>query len=288
MKKILLFLWIALALKVSAQSKSFDYCYSGKGNFVYSVADQKAYPILSGVSATDLCISPDGMKVAYTTNTKDGRQIGVIDLNSKHKTTLNTQSNNCYGPVWSPDGKYIAYNVFNDQTSKWSIAIIGTAPGSLPQVLTGKLTECYMPAWTSDSRNVVVQDMNAVYRFDLPGNIVATINIPAPPKTFGASSSDRFIFTADNKKMVFTLEADEPGFNDGPPDAVFVYDMDSRTTLRLSPKGYWAEGVWLNGGRVLFTGGTVKSKAENIYTVGLDGKNLKILFRNARGISAKN
>ncbi|MBS1527751.1 MAG: PD40 domain-containing protein [Bacteroidetes bacterium] len=289
MRIVITFLFCLFMLNGFCQNKSYDYCYSGnKGIYVYSIADQKAYPILRGVSATDLCISPDGMKVAYTVNSKDGRNIGVIDLNSKQKTVLHTQSNNCYGPVWSPDGNYIAYNVFNDQTSKWSIAVIGTAPGSAPQVLTGKLSECYMPAWTTDSKNVVVQDMSAVYVFDLYGNITTTISIPEIPKTFGASSSDRFIFTSDGRKIVFTLESDEPGFENGPPSAVFVYDVASKAATRLLPKGYYANNIWLKGDVVLISGGNIKAKSENIYAVGLDGKNLKILFHNANGISAKN
>jgi TolB protein len=290
MRKVLLLALVVLMSNVYGQSKSYDYCYSGgKGVYVYSIADKSVYPILSGINATDLCIAPDGMKVAYTLNLKDGgRNIAVIDLNTNQKTILNAQSNNCFGPMWSPDGKYIAYNVFDNGKSNWSVAIIGTAPGSVPQVLTAQLTQCFAPTWTSDSKSVVVQDMSTVYRFDLSGNISATFNIADMTKIASPSSSDRFLFTGDGNKIVFSGDVDEPGFSDGPPAAVFIYDIASKTTLRILPKGYYADGIWLKGDQVLISGGNIKAKSENIYAVDLDGKNLKILFPKASGISAKN
>ena len=178
MRKILLLFLIVCVSKVYGQSKSYDYCYSNaKGTCVYSVADKREMEVVRGVS--DPCLSPDGTKLAYTANTKDGgRIIKVIDINTKVKTILNTQSNNCYGAVWSPDGKYIAYNVFDAAKSKWSIAVIDAANTMPPNVLTEQLEQSYMPTWLADSKSVVVQNMDNVFVFDLSGNITATYQIP--------------------------------------------------------------------------------------------------------------
>jgi len=250
--------------------------------------------VVRGVS--DPCLSPDGTKLAYTANTKDGgRILKVIDINTKVKIILNTNSNNCYGAVWSPDGKYIAYNVFDAAKSKWSIAVIDAANTMQPNVLTGQLEQSYMPTWLADSKSVVVQNMDNVFVFDLSGNISATYKIsdiargaPGLDNNTGPSSADRFVFTADGSKIVFSSEVDEPGGQDGPPNGVFVYDVSSRSTLRLSPKGYFAGGVFIKGNKVLFTGSKLKSTVSNVYTVDLDGKNFKILFPGCADISAKN
>jgi TolB protein len=292
-KTLLLFLMIYVS-NVYGQGKSYDYCYTnGKGICVYSIADKMEHLIVK--KGSDPCISPDGTKVAYTTYSTTGdRTIAVIDLNTKQKTILNTNSNNCYGPIWSPDGQYIAYNVFDAQKSNWSVAVIDAANTSF-KVLTGQLEQCYMPSWLADSKSVVVQNMDTVFVFDLAGNEVTTYKVsdmgrgvPVLEKDAEPSSSDRFVFTKDNKKVVFSSEANEPGGSDGPPTVVFVYDTDSKLAIRLSPKGYFAGGVCVKGNHVLFTASKLKSNVQNVYTVDLDGKNFKVLFANCADISAKN
>ena len=113
MKPILLLLLLICTSQIYGQGKSYDYCYQNKKSIcVYSIADKQEQVIVKE-GGTDPCISPDGKKVAYTINSKgDTRTVGIIDLNSKQKITLKTNSRNCFGPVWSPDGKYIAYSVF--------------------------------------------------------------------------------------------------------------------------------------------------------------------------------
>lgn len=276
------------------QTKSYDYCYSNtKGICVYSVADKKELLIVSSNKGTDPCISPDGTKLAYTVNYPNGdRNIAIIDLTTKQKTVLNTESRNCYGPVWSPDGQYVAYNVFNPQKSNWLVAVIDAANTSY-KVLTAQLEQSYMPSWLADSKSVVVQNMDTVFIFDLQGNIITTYKIAdmgngvAVLKDSGPSSSDRFIFTSDNRKVVFSSEVNEPGGSDGPPTSVFVYNTESKSALRLCPKGYFAGGVFIKGNKVLFTASKLKSTVQNVYTVDLDGKNFRLLFPNCADISAR-
>lgn len=202
MKNILLLLLIISTSIAYSQPKAYDYCYTNsKGTCVYSVADKKEIVVVRGVS--DPCLSPDGTKLAYTYNTQDGgRGIKVIDINTKKKTILNTKSDNCYGPVWSPDGKMIAYNVFDTQKSNWDIAVIDTGNTGF-KVITHKLQQCYAPAWSYNNKSIMVQDLDNVYVFDLSGNIINTYAVSAMTKTLGPSSSDRFIPSDDGKKIVF-------------------------------------------------------------------------------------
>src|ERR1700748_1967166 len=125
MKNTLLLFLIISALQANAQSKSYDYAYlNKKGICVYSLADKKEYPVVASQGDSP-SLSPDGRKITYTATNKAGnRFIAVRDLNTKKKTILNTTSNNGYGPVWSPNGRFIAYNVFNAQKSEWAIAVI--------------------------------------------------------------------------------------------------------------------------------------------------------------------
>src|SRR5580704_10554065 len=61
------------------------------------------------IRGADRCISPDGQKVAFTISPAGGkelvRQIAVLELsNGSTKVFKETPGNNCFGPVWSPDG----------------------------------------------------------------------------------------------------------------------------------------------------------------------------------------
>jgi Tol biopolymer transport system component len=294
MKNILLLFIMAGATAVYSQSKSYDYAYTNKkGICVYSVADKmEAFVIKDG---TDPCISSDGKKLAYTVNAKDGtRFIRVIDLNTKAKTTLNTNNNNCYGAIWSPDGKWIAYNVEID--NKWTIAVIDVN-NTGPKVLGGKINDCYSPVWLTNSKGIVVQNMAKVFVLDLSGNIIISYNLkdleggmPELKDGVGESSSDKFIITNDNKKIVFSCEVNDPSIasKDGPPSAVFIYDIDNKKTSRLSPKGYVAGEVIIKGNNVLFAASKGNSPISNIYSVDMYGRNFKLLFPGCVDISAKN
>ena len=139
---------IICASQLFAQPKSYDYAYiNQRGICVYSNADKKEYFILK--DGADPCISPDGTKLAYTVNLKNGnRAIAVIDLNTKAKISLITHNDNCYGPKWSPDGKWIAYNAFLG--SKWSIAVIG-ANNTGARLLGKNAEDVYSPEWLANS-----------------------------------------------------------------------------------------------------------------------------------------
>jgi len=294
MKNLLLLILIIVSPIVYGQSKSFDYAYMNKkGICVYSIAEKKEYPI--GKGGQNPCISPDGKKLAYTDfDKKGGRFISIIDLNTKKVIILNTNSNNCYGPVWSPNGEFIAYNIFDTQKTNWSVAITDFY-NSTPKFLTRQLGVCYMPSWSYDSKNLIVQNINNVLVLNLLGNIIKTYDvskmedgISALMKDVGPASSDRFILTSDNKKIVFTSEVNQPNGDGGPPTSIFIYDIESKSTTRLSPKGYFAQDIIIKGDKVLITASKIKSNIGGIYSVDMDGKNFKMLFPNCFAITAKN
>jgi TolB protein len=291
MKNILLLLFMTSASAVYSQSKSYDYAYSNKkGICVYSAADKKEYLVVK--NGADPYISPDGTKLAYTVNGKDSQRfIKIIDLTTKAITTLNTQNDNCYGAVWSPDGKFIVYNA--DINNKWSIEVIGSNNDE-PKVLSGKINDSYSPEWLANSKSIAVQDMAKIFVLDLSGNVMTVYDmkdlqggLPELKDGVGSSSFDQFVITDNNAKIVFSSETDEPGEN-GPPSAIFIYDIASKKTLRLSPKGYDAGHIIIKDNIVLFTASKHNSSIASIYSVDMDSKNFKLLFPGCTDISAKN
>jgi hypothetical protein len=63
--------------------------------------------------------------------------------------------------------------------------------------------------------------------------------------------------------------------------------LENKSTTRLSLKGYWASDIAIKGNKVLFTASKIKSLVQNVYTVDMDGSNLKILLPNCSSVSVK-
>jgi Tol biopolymer transport system component len=286
MKPVLLLLLLICSSQIYGQGKSFDYCYQNKtGICVYSIADKKEQVIVKQ-GGTDPCISPDGRKVAYTINSKnDVRTIGMIDLSSKQKTTLKTNSRNCFAPVWSPDGKYIAYSVFDKAKSKWSVAVIDAANTTF-KVISGDL-DCNRPTWSTDSKNIVVQNMSSLFVMDMAAKVIATYQLSDLAKESSPTSADRYIFTPD-KKIVFSSEVDMVSDSDVPPSAIYVYDIVNKQYKKITPKEYFPYDITVKNSKVFFSATKYKSSISNIYMIDMDGKNLKLLFRNSSYFTAKN
>lgn len=289
MKNFILLLFSIWINTAQGQTKSFDYAYvNNKGICVYSIAEKKEYFIVE--IGQNPSISPDGKKLAYTDFKGTKRLLAIIDLNTKAKTILSTYCDNCYGPLWSPDGKYIAYNAW-DKTKKkrWSIALIN-ADNTQARVLSVPNNNFYSPSWLSDSKHLSVHNMNDVLVIDLSGKVTDTLKFnnlkKAIPSLLGFSSSDQFTFTYDNKKIVFRTEIDENAGDGTPANAAFIYDTFTKKALQISPKGFIVVQATIRGNQIFLELTKLNSPTSSIYTVGTDGKNLKMLFPGCGSISA--
>ena len=84
------------------------------------------------VKGDDPCISPDGTKVAFTMSPRGGRKSCAISPWSQVATGATqifkaTPSDNCFGPVWSPDGSQIVFEIFVE--NHWRLGLVN-ADGS--------------------------------------------------------------------------------------------------------------------------------------------------------------
>jgi Tol biopolymer transport system component len=166
----------ASKLKASAMAvpirKTFDYCFSKNDSyFVKNVGDTGAITVK--LSVTDVKLSPDGTNLAYTDqNSPDKvRRIGMMDLTTQKTSILDSACRNCYGPVWSPDGKWLAYNAMD--SGKWNIKYINLGTGKAEFIkLHGSASGNFSPQWSADSKNIIVQDMVHVYIIGLTNNIL--------------------------------------------------------------------------------------------------------------------
>ena len=99
--------------------------------------------------------SPDGQKIAFTTDRDGNREIYVADADGANAARLTTDAAADYEPAWSPDGKRIAF--VSERAGNPEIFVMN-ADGSNPVRLTIDPARDVDPAWSPDGRIAFASD----------------------------------------------------------------------------------------------------------------------------------
>ena len=273
--------------------KAYDYCYSNRsGLFVCNAGDPSGIHIK--LSVTDAKLSPDGTCLAYTDlNSPDQeRRIGLMDLTTLKTALLDSGCHNCYGPVWSPDGKYLAYNAMQGQ--QWNVKYINIKSGKAAFLTprAGKLGN-FSPGWSADSKKIILQqDVAAIYIIDLNGNILRTIDMSNMDSTLLISSSTQFLLAGKEDKLIFdsptTSDSTDTNDEGEPPPRLFAYDLDAKKVTLLGPVDHICYDPVLKGDTIFCTGYKDKGKGiMNIYSMDLSGAHFRLAFKDCQDFSCR-
>jgi TolB protein len=208
----------------------------------------------------------------------------VVDLNTNTETELKIANNNYYGASWSPDNKYIAFNIWANPP-KWQTGIIKLENSEVQIFDTKSKTGTYQPTWSPDGKSVYAHDGSKIYRYNLNGNLLDSISIK---ETFGdtyhTSSNTKFLFTPDNEHIIFNCSINEFMKNvDGPVDAIFAYNTKTKKIIRISPQKMFASDPEIESDNsIVFTGTKENEKTNNIYRFDLLSNQLNLAIKNGR------
>lgn len=192
-------------------------------------------------SGYDPEISPMGTDFAFTLSSEkeEGRKIALFNIKTKKMTVPNfIPGTNNYGPRWSPDGKALIFNYWDEKQSDWGIGRYSLEDGKFAH-LAPELTGVYSPFWSADGLSVYCHDLDNLYRIDLSDGKVAEMRKLS--EVLGEampSSGIHFSVSPDGSKWLFDGEVEDTGgwqkSGDGLIGALFLFLPDEGTTTRIT------------------------------------------------------
>jgi len=237
----------------------------------------------------DPSISPDGTKVAFTMSPPGGKEllryIAVAEVaTGATKVFKETPSNNCFGPVWSPDGALIAFEIFVE--NHWRLGLIN-ADGSgfrffgMPPRDQGWSSAC----WASDTKSIFCQDLENICQFGIDGELLASWEISKIVPQGEMDSSKRLSISDDGKSLLIDVNMDaeeSPKDWEGPPPAIWLFDIPSRKATRLTPKkSYASDSCWLSNTEFLLVDADKDGRVSSIYRASISGGIPRLVIKNA-------
>jgi TolB protein len=241
------------------------------------------------IRGADPCISPDGQKVAFTISPAEGkeaaRHIAVLELsNGSTKVFKETPSNNCFGPVWSPDGSQIVFEIFVE--NHWRLGLL-KGDGSEFRFFEAPFRDpgWWSVIWAPDGKSIFCQDLENICRFDLNGQLLASWEIGKIIPNGDLDSSQRLSVSDDGQSLLIDVNMDNeepPKDWEGPPPAIWLFDIPSGKATRLTPKmSYASDSCWLNHSEYLLVDSKKNEKISSIYQASIGGGTPRRMIKNA-------
>ena len=242
-------------------------------------------------------ISPDGTRIVFNTEgdakTRPGpeRHLAIADVASGKVTVLKgIPSDNCFGPVWSPDGSKLAFSIMAEKA--WHLGLVNSDGSGFRFVQNAGLkSEAFgAPEWGRDGKSIFCHDLDNLYQIDCDGNVLKKWELSKILADAGMNSNDRLSVSPDGNALLMDVDcgAEHERKNwDGPQPAIYKFDLATEKAVRVTGKNDFVwEPFWLSDDEFLCILQKENENEPSIYRMSLDGKNAKLLVKHARTPSA--
>ncbi|HEX7619856.1 MAG TPA: S9 family peptidase [Anaerolineales bacterium] len=150
--------WLAVTVEAGGIDFGSYIVKAEDGSEVCRIADENG-PIDAGQT----CWSPDGTRLAFTSDVQGFNNIGIYHLATRRIAWLTDGDGEKQFPTWSPDGTRLAY-VFNLSTISW-LAV--QKPGESPLMNRVEPGVHYLPHFTPDGSHIIFAFDNPCHPDDL-------------------------------------------------------------------------------------------------------------------------
>jgi TolB protein len=285
----------AILLSISLST----FCHAGPRKIAYDRNGKIFVADMDGTHSKKIAdggwpeISPDGTQVAFNTEgdakNRPGpeRHIAIADLaSSKVSVIPNIPSDNCFGPVWSPDGKQIAFSIMAEDA--WHLGLVNADGSSFRLVKNAELKPDAFgaPEWARDGKSIFCHDLDNIYQIDLDGNVLKKWELSKILTDASMNSGDRLSISPDGNALLMDVDCGSEHERknwDGPQPAIERLDLTSDKAVRISGKDdYVWQPFWLSANEFLCIMQKENEKQASIYRMSLNGKDPKLLVKHAR------
>jgi len=286
---VAIFLCVAFSGLSNAAQRKIAYEH-GENIFVADIGGAHAKKVAAGALPE---ISPDGTRVAFNTEgdakTRPGpeRHIAIGDVASGKVTVLkDIPSDNCFGPVWSPDGTKLVFSIMAEKA--WQLGLVNADGSGFRFVNNAEpRSEAFgAPEWARDGKSIFCHDLDNLYQIDLDGNVLKKWELSKILTEAGMNGNDRLSASQDGKALLMDVDcgAEHERKNwDGPQPAIDKFDLSSEKAVCVTGKNDFVwEPFWLSNDQFLCIMQKENENQPSIYRMSLAGKNAKLLVKHAR------
>src|SRR5438094_8427140 len=298
MIRIAFFLLVCVAYSALTSAAQRKIAYEHRDNiFVADTDGTHQKKIATGALPE---ISPDGTRVAFNTEAdakaRPGpeRHIAIADVASGKVTILkDIPSDNCFGPVWSPDGTKLAFSTFSIMAEKaWQLGLVNADGSGFRFVKNAELKSEALgaPEWARDGKSIFCHDLENLYQIDLDGNVLKKWELSKILTDARMNSNDRLSVSPDGNALLMDVDCGSEHERknwDGPQPAIEKFELTAEKAVRVTGKNDFVwEPFWLSNEQLLCIMQKENENEPSIYRMSLDGENAKLLVKHARTPSA--
>jgi Tol biopolymer transport system component len=213
--------------------------------------------------------SPDGTKIAFTSDRDGNYEIYVMNADGTGATRLTTNAAMDVGPTWSPDGRKIAF--MSDRDGDGEIYVMNADGSSVVQLTTNAASDG-SPAWSPNGKQIAFaseRDGNReIYVMNADGSGQTRLtNDPAydDEPAWAPKGRARIAFESDRR-----LTDD---------DDIFVMGADGSRPVDVTPNNPSLdfESAWSPDARKIAFAGFLPGNAASIFVMNADGSGRTLL-----------
>lgn len=160
--------------------------------------------------------SPDGKKVAYTSDKLGNMDLWVKDLETGEETCLINEEDHVKFPSWSPDGTRIAFYQADPSAYRRSLLSIADLKSGTKVAVIGGLFDPGRATWSPDGKKIAYSSLKAYssrFREGISGISMVDIQsqtsefmMPFPERTLGTRGVNGPTWSPDGSHLAFTLD----------------------------------------------------------------------------------
>jgi TolB protein len=254
----------------------------------YDARSKTLEPFLSGISAQDVAFSKDGKWIAYVSFPEG--TLWRSKLDGSDRLQLSFAPLYAMVPCWSPDGKQLAFSIMTHNV--WDLGLVNADGSGFRFVKNAELkSEAFgAPAWARDGKSIFCHDLENIYHIDLDGNVLKKWELSKILTDASMNSGNRLSISPDGNALLMDVDCGSEHERknwDGPQPAIEKLDLSAEKAVRITGKDdYVWEPFWLTANELLCIMQKENEKQASIYRMSLDGKNPKLLVKDARTPSA--